>query len=193
MGDGLAVNPLTNVCSDYSSCPTEYPWADSDSGFCVEMCPDGVFGDPNTMECVDLSSCPTGYYGDDTNNECVLPADCPTNTPYADPVSGSRMCVALEDCPDDTYGDVVQKECVYNGDCYTTIPYTDEKTRRCVVLSFFLLFFLLGTLLLLHSSFHKKNKDKCSSGTFADSSTMSCVYPEYCPSSAPYGDEIEKK
>ena len=133
MGDGLVVDPDLNVCVDPTDCPSNYPWIDHTNGFCVDICPEGEYGDPSTMECGPLNDCPGGYYGDDYLNECVLPSGCTTNSPYADSLSGSRMCVHLDDCPANSYGDLVEKECVYNGNCHASIPYTDENTRKCVV------------------------------------------------------------
>lgn len=74
----------------------------------MTQCPDGYYGNPNSLECVLPSGCPSDMYADNVTVTCVSVCQgsfadsstyscvmkCPiigSNLTYADPVS--RMCV----------------------------------------------------------------------------------------------------
>ena len=132
----FGVNSTTNYyCTQY--CPTgEYKYVSDDGSvrMCVDVCPDGYFGDSLTMACVE--ECPDYHYGNPGDNLCIL--DC--QPLYAD--DSLKQCVEV--CVDEgtTASNTsyhCQDQCDYgefelDKVCETGCPeghFADNLTRKC--------------------------------------------------------------
>jgi len=113
--------PTEPICVINTNCPSNY-YADDNVDLCVPICTNGQW--ISSKNCVE--QCPPGYYGNPNSLACVTPTNCPSNY-YADNVT--ITCVTQ--CSG-SFADSTSQTCVDQCPIFLAIVYyADSYTRIC--------------------------------------------------------------
>lgn len=121
----LFADSKTRLC--VYTCPLDYglqgTFGDNSTNTCVERCPDGSFGDANTVNRFCVAQCTGGAYADPYTMLCV--DVCPASPPLYG-YNGNWTCV--QRCPSGLWADDTTRTCV--SDCNP--EYRLIATNECV-------------------------------------------------------------
>lgn len=147
-------------CVNSTDCPNN-TYADDKLGLCVSACTQNqwIYG----KNCV--SQCPDGYYGNPNTLKCVVPSDCPSNY-FADNETVACVSVCLG-----SFGDELAHTCVLTCPNITgQLYYADPVTRKCSTSCT-----NNTSIQLIKNDINQTCVSECSPGLFFDPFTLNCT------------------
>jgi hypothetical protein len=157
-GDNSTTGEATCVLD--SACPYNY-YADDNVGMCVSACTEGQW--IYAKNCV--VQCPDGYYGNYDTLTCVVPTGCPTNY-YAD----NETVTCVNECLG-SFADSSTQTCVLVCPVIGGVKYyADQSTRKCSTDCTY-----NATVQLIKNDLNQTCVSQCSAGLFFDPFTKNCT------------------
>lgn len=147
-------------CVNDTDCPNN-TYADDKLGLCVSACTQGqwIYG----KNC--MTQCPDGFYGNPDSLVCVQPLDCP-----ADYFADNETVTCVETCSG-SFGYIPEQRCVFvcpnvTGQLYYADPFTRKCSTGCTY---------NATVQLIKNDFNQTCVSECSPELFFDPFTFNCT------------------